>query len=73
LELNCEIALTYGDCCGRVIEKEKDVLGKIGKEEMVDGTRGFWYLSFCSVFVIKENFDFSVYTRTWKIQEKGRK
>jgi hypothetical protein len=69
LESNCEIALTYGDCCGRVIEKEKDVLGKIGKEEMVDGTRG----SFCIVIVIKENFDFSVSTRTWKIQETGRK
>jgi hypothetical protein len=61
--------LTCGDCCGRVIEKEKDVLGKIGKEEMVDGTRG----SFCIVIVIKENFDFSVSTRTWKIQETGRK
>jgi phage I-like protein len=35
LESNCEIALTCGDCCGRVIEKEKDVLGKIGKEEGV--------------------------------------
>jgi hypothetical protein len=52
---------------------EKDVLGKIGKEEMVDGTRGFWYLSFCIVIIIKQNFDFSVSTRTWKIQEKGRK